>query len=243
VRPRRADFLAAFLRTFAIQGSWNYETMIGGGLAYALAPLLERIHAGDPVALRDAVERHSREFNAHPYLSPIAVGALARLELEGEEPATIERFRTALRGPLGAVGDQAIWAAWRPLCTMGAIVAHLVLGLGPALAAVLFLFVYNLGHIGLRLWGFQKGWEAGLDVGGALARSGLQRAGRRLVPLNQILIGVVAVFLIVRAPGGSIDVPIAAIAAGTALGGYLAPGRAAPVAMAGLFAAWLLWPF
>lgn len=243
MRPRRADFMAAFLRTFAIQGSWNYRTLIGGGLTYALVPLLERIHAGDPVALRESVERHAREFNAHPYLSPVAVGALARLEHEGEEPATIERFRAALRGPLGAVGDQAVWAGWRPLCTFGAILTHVALGVGPLISAVLFLLVYNLGHVALRLWGFRKGWESGLRVGAVLGASGIQAAGRRLVPLNQALIGAAAALLVARAPGTAIDPIVAAVAAGIALAGYLAPGRVAPLAMAALFGAWMMWPF
>jgi PTS system mannose-specific IID component len=62
----RTDLTAAFLRTFAIQGSWNYRTLLGGGLAYAMLPLLVRIHSGDPVALRRAVRRHASSFNGRP---------------------------------------------------------------------------------------------------------------------------------------------------------------------------------
>ena len=49
MRPLRSDHLAAWSRTFAVQGSWNYTTMVGTGVAYALLPLLRRIYAGDPV--------------------------------------------------------------------------------------------------------------------------------------------------------------------------------------------------
>jgi phosphocarrier protein len=31
---------ASFLRLFAVQGSWNYETMIGNGIAFSMKPLL-----------------------------------------------------------------------------------------------------------------------------------------------------------------------------------------------------------
>ncbi|MCK5448859.1 MAG: PTS system mannose/fructose/sorbose family transporter subunit IID, partial [Gemmatimonadetes bacterium] len=63
MRLLRSDHLAAWSRTFAIQGSWNYSTMVGAGIAYAVLPLLRRIHAGDPVRLRESVERSMRPFN------------------------------------------------------------------------------------------------------------------------------------------------------------------------------------
>ena len=49
MKPLRQDLVAGWWRTFAVQGSWNYRTMIGGGMAFAMLPLLRRIYAGDPV--------------------------------------------------------------------------------------------------------------------------------------------------------------------------------------------------
>ncbi len=240
--PRASDFTAAFLRSFAVQGSWNYRTMIGGGIAYALLPLLQRIHAGDPVALREAIERHAGAFNAHPYLATLAMGALARLEYDGCDPATIARFRDALRGPLGAVGDQAVWAGWRPFCTIGAIVAY-CLGLDARIAALAFVLVYNAAHLALRVWGLRVGWTHGLDVGRVLKQSPLKGVGARLVPLNVALIGSAMVLLIARAPG-LIDGPLVAGAvAAAAMGAFFLPSRASALAILLLFAsgaAWLL---
>lgn len=239
---RRSDFTAAFLRSFAIQGSWNYRTMIGGGLGFALAPLLQRIHAGNPVSLRASIERHSDTFNAHPYLSPVAIGALARLESDGRDPETFERFRTALRGPLGALGDQAIWAGWRPLCVLSTILAF-CLGLDPRLAAVGFLVIYNAGHVALRYWGFRVGWQAGLEVGGVLNRSILRTVAPRLMPLNEALTGVVLVLLIDRAPGLGLDPVGAGLTAAAALGAFLLPSRGGGIAMGLLFFAIAAWWF
>ncbi len=240
MRPRRTDFVAAFLRSFAIQGSWNYRTLIGGGLAFALSPLLARIHAGDPVALGESIERHAAPFNAHPYLSPIAIGALARLEQEDEDPETLSRFRAALRAPLGALGDQAVWAGWRPVCAFGAILAH-GLGVGPLTAALGFLVIYNVGHVALRAWGLRLGWRTGLSVGAALARTPLKQASTYLVPVGQALIGAVAALLIARAPGLRPEPWMAGLATGAALGGYLLPRPMAIVSLAGLFLACLIW--
>lgn len=240
MRPRRSDFTTAFLRGFAVQGSWNYRTLIGGGIAYALSPLLARIHAGDPVALRVAMERHASAFNAHPYLSSLAVGALARVEQEGLPPGTIERFRTALRGPLGAIGDQAVWAGWRPFCLLAAIVAF-CLGAGPGITVLGFLLVYNAGHVLLRAWGFRVGWREGLEVGAALARSPLKRVARRLVPVNQILLGLAVALVLARLPGGGPEPLGWAIAALVGLGAYFLPSRGGKFSILLLFAAAAAW--
>ncbi|MFV1987361.1 MAG: PTS system mannose/fructose/sorbose family transporter subunit IID [Gemmatimonadota bacterium] len=237
---RRTDFTAAFLRSFAVQGSWNYRTMIGGGLGFALSPLLKRIHAGDPVALRRAIERHSASFNAHPYMSLVAIGALARLECDGEDPDTFERFRTALRGPLGALGDQAVWAGWRPLCVLSAILAF-CLGLDPRLAGLWFLLVYNAGHVGLRLWGFRAGWQAGLEIGTVLNRSILRNLSVWLTPVNEALMGTVLVLLIYRAPGLHLGPIGAGVATAAALGAFFLPGRGGAAAVVLLFAAIAAW--
>lgn len=238
--PRRTDFTAAFLRSFAVQGSWNYRTMIGGGLGYALTPLLRRIHAGDPVALRQAIERHTGSFNAHPYLSPVAIGALARLEHEGRDAETFDRFRTALRGPLGALGDQAIWAGWRPFCTLVTILG-VMSGADARLAVMAFFIIYNVGHVGLRLWGFRTGWHAGLDVGGVLNRSPLRALGGRLMRVNEALTGAVVVMLVAAAPGLEAGAGEAGLVLVAALGAFILPSRGGVLSMALLFAATAAW--
>jgi len=92
---------STFARTFLIQGSWNYHTMLGTGFSWALLPALRRLHRDDPEALAAALARHVEHFNAHPYLVGVALGAVVRLESEGERPETVSRFKTAVRGPLG----------------------------------------------------------------------------------------------------------------------------------------------
>lgn len=199
-RPTRSDFLAAWLRSFAVQGSWNYRTLLGGGVAYALLPLLRRLFAGDPVALRRAVERHLASFNAHPYLTPLAVGALARLEAEEEDPRTIERFRLALRGPLGTLGDRLVWAAWRPICLSLAILAYAA-GMGAWGGVLLFLLLYNGGQAALRAWALRTGWRRGLEVGRVLKGSWLVRWATAVGPLSLLLVGASALAVAAKIPG------------------------------------------
>jgi mannose PTS system EIID component len=162
-------WVSIFGRMLAIQGSWNYETLLGNGIGFALEPALRRLPGGvHGDAFKEAMTRESAYFNAHPYLTSVAVGALARAELSGVPPERIERFRTALCGPLGSVGDRLIWAGWLPFSSLIALVA-LGFGASPMTVVLLFVILYNAGHFGLRAWGLYVGWTRGLAVASALA--------------------------------------------------------------------------
>jgi len=178
------------LRLLAIQGSWNYEILLGNGIGFCVEPALrllpEGIHSD---RFKRALARQSQYFNAHPYLAGIAVGALARAELDGESPERIERFRTALAGPLGSVGDRLVWAGWLPFCSLVALVA-LGMGTGPMGTVVLFLALYNLGHLALRIWGLETGWLHGLRVASALANPVLRRGPTELARAAAFAAGV-----------------------------------------------------
>lgn len=197
--PRRGDLIRAFLRTFAIQGSWNYGSFQAGGLVYALIPLLRRIHAGDPVELRRSLQRHLQYFNGHPYLGPLAVGALARAEEEGMSGDDMDRLRRALSSATGAVGDRLVWASWRPFCLLCSILLY-ALGAGPWTSVAVFLLGYNAGHLTLRVWAFHTGWEKGLDAAAALGARTLAQGVRYLAAANQFLLGGVAVTLAFAIP-------------------------------------------
>lgn len=194
MKPTRSDQIASFLRCFAVQGSWNYRSLVAGGLVNAMLPLLRRVYAGDPVRLRAAVERHLEPFNGHPYLCPMAVTALARLEHDGESPERIDRFRAALRAPLGAVGDELVWVTWRPFCLLLSITIFWFSG-RPWVAVGVFLLVYNIGHIWLRAWSFRRGWTQGLSVGSGLSDPPWARVTPWVTSLNLLLVGSAVVLV------------------------------------------------
>src|SRR6185503_17941024 len=156
--------LSIFIRMLAIQGAWNYESLLGNGIGFCVEPALQLLPEGIHSArFKSALAREAHYFNAHPYLAAIAVGALARAELDGEPPERIERFRTALCGPLGSVGDRLVWAGWLPFSSLLAL-AVFGLGAGAGTVVVTFLVVYNVGHFALRVWGLRTGWSHGLRV-------------------------------------------------------------------------------
>jgi PTS system mannose-specific IID component len=172
--------LRMLLRMLTIQGSYNYESMIGTGMAFVMEPALRLLPGGrGGDAYRDAMARQSRYFNAHPYFASVAVGALVRAELSLEPPERIERFRTAACGPLGSVGDRLVWAAWLPLCSLLGLTAF-ALGMPAWGVVMLFLGIYNAGHLALRVWGLDAGWRNGLSCASAL-NTPLLRSGPAVV--------------------------------------------------------------
>lgn len=201
---------AMLLRSLAVQGSWNYRTLIGTGLAFVLAPALRHLYADDPQKLREAVARHAALFNAHPYLAGVAAGALARLEADGVPPETIDRFKSAIRGSLGSMGDRLVWLTWRPACAL-LMVALLLAGAGWWIAVLAFLVAYNALHLWMRAWGLDAGWRDGLQVARALREAPFERLGDRAGDAGAVLSGFAAVLAI--GWGGERGIPYAAVGA------------------------------
>lgn len=187
---------AVLLRSLAVQGSWNYETLTGTGFGFAILPALRALYR-DPAALEAAVRRHERSFNSHPYLAPLALGAVIRMELDGEDPSVIDRFKTALRGSLGTLGDQLVWTGVRPLCVLLALALVLV-GASWWAAIVVFLCVYNTIHFGLMVWGFRVGLAEGRHVAERLRHTVMRRLPPKLMAAGAFMAGVVIALIVTK---------------------------------------------
>jgi PTS system mannose-specific IID component len=180
------------LRSFLIQGSWNYRTLIGAGVAWALLPVSR---SPNPAEERGWPESE-QPFNAHPYLVPMVLGALAHASGAGASPEQTRRFREALGSPLGSLGDRLVWGAWRPVCLLlGALGG--ALGGSPVMVVLVVVVTYNLLHIVLRVWALRVGLASGFEVGKALASARLPLVSERVETVGVIvfgcLLGVVAV--------------------------------------------------
>lgn len=227
---------ALLLRSFLVQGAWNYQTLIGTGFAFLLLPVLRHRFAEDPAALEAAIRRHIEIFNSHPYLVTVAAGAVARLEEEGTDPVTIQRFKGALRSPLGSLGDRLVWLVWRP--TIALLGVALFLSGAPWWAAVgTFLVVYNAFHLWLRVRGLQVGLSAGMGVGAVLRDLPLQRWSGPVAGAGAALAGFALALVIADYARAAVDVGVGVAAAGA---GLWLGARTRPVVWAGLTLAWML---
>ena len=209
--------IAMFLRLLAVQGAWNYETLMGNGIAFAVEPALRLLPGGrGGEAYRAAMARQTGYFNANPYLAGIAVGALANAELTGQPAERIDRFHTACCGPLGSVGDRLVWAGWLPACSLLSLAAF-GLGLRPAGVVLLFLGSYNLGTMALRYWGLRAGYRDGLGVATALGAPLLRKGPAQVARASALLAGIaipLAVRGVVGPARGLLELVFAAAAVG-----------------------------
>jgi len=210
VLPRRV-LAGTLLRSFAIQGSWNYRTLIGCGFAVALMPVLRTIYNGRPDEYQAAVQRHSAVFNSHPYLAPMALGAVSVLEAS-ESPEVVDRFKSAVRGSLGSLGDRLIWAGFRPVCVLLALSA-LMLGASWFLVTGGFLVLYNTGHVATRVWALRFGLRHGKRLGEQLRTVPVERVQHVMQSLGAFLLGTCLVLLLAGRPLTQ-EVPLAWTLAG-----------------------------
>ncbi len=182
--------LAATIRLLIVQAAWTYERLQGVGVGFASLPLLEPLRA-EPDRYRAAVGRSTELFNAHPYLTGIAVGAAARAEIDGVPGGTVQRLKTALAGPLGSLGDQLFWIGVVP-AVMAAMLLALSLHAG-LLAVAAGVGLYLLVRLYVTVWGLRLGFQSGLQISGALKASGLTDQVRRVGLLAGLVVGAAVV--------------------------------------------------
>ncbi|MFI5279304.1 MAG: PTS system mannose/fructose/sorbose family transporter subunit IID [Gemmatimonadales bacterium] len=246
---RMPAFGRVLARMFTLQAAWNYERLQGIGFAHAAEPALRALPGGrDGERYPAALSRQARFFNAHPYLAGLAVGAAVRAELDGEPAERIARFREALCGPLGSIGDRLFWASWLPTCSMIGLIAY---ALGARMwAAVLFLVLYNAAHLTCRVWGLRAGWERGSQVVAALQGPFLRTVGGLAAPCAGLAVAVAVPIVFVRQLAGANVTTVQAAAAGVALvlalmrlgGARLTGVRLATLVLGLTFIAGIVWP-
>ena len=179
----------AWLRLFAVQGTWNYERMLGVGMGYAAEPLLEDLKTVDPVRHTEAVVRSAEFFNCHPNLAGLALGRDRPRGVRRRCPAPqIARLRTALCSPLGALGDQLFWAGLVPLLVGGALIGR---GAGRAAGGRCSASWRSTTWRGSppAVWALRTGLDAGMQVGSAIAQSWISRAIERVGPAAGFVVG------------------------------------------------------
>jgi len=153
-----------------MQAVWNFRSLISVGFSICFFPVLGKL-CKTPEMKREFFQRHLKFFNAHPYFASFALGVSIRLEemrVAGEEGVTetIERLKSLLISPLGAVGDRLFWATIKP--------AALIFGMVGILAApsgwlkygslLLSFLLYNIPHVYYRYEGIIEGYNHPHDI-------------------------------------------------------------------------------
>lgn len=164
-RIKRSDLFRILLRCFLVQGSWNYQSMIGLGFCYCALPILKRLYKS-PEDQEEFLRRHLEFFNAHPYFVGWCLGAVARLEEDAERKNWIDYrpirlFKERLTGPLGSIGDQLFWDGIKPASAAIGVWIAIICGW---IALPIFLIIYNIPHLYFRIKGLFLSYKKGFDI-------------------------------------------------------------------------------
>jgi len=192
--PGRIIF-RTYLRSFALQGSWNFERLQGLGALYVMTPVLKYYFQGTDRL--KAFRRHLGYFNTHPFLAPSLLGTAIHYEA-GIAAGTgtsdnFDAYRQMVMAPYAAMGDALFWGGLRPLAAAMALL--LAAGESPW-APVLFLLVFNLPHLWFRWNGLFLGCRKGFDAIEVIQKMRLPDLAVRLKEGTVILLGGFCAYLI-----------------------------------------------
>lgn len=193
---------SVFLRSFFLQGTWNFERMQNLGFCYSILPVLREVYnEGDE--LKEAVRGHLEFFNTHPYMASLILGAVARMEEEVRE-GRLDRdavgvFKTGVMGSCGAIGDSFFWGSVKPLASL---IGVCLAAAGQMIAPVVFMTVYNIPHLWMRVLGIYGGYEEGPDIFDRIRRFNFTEAMKKLKILTALLAGALLAVLAHLEPGG-----------------------------------------
>lgn len=159
------DYIATYLRSTFLLGSFNFERMQAIGFAVSMVPAIKRFYSRkeDQAA---AMRRHLEFFNTHPWIASPIVGVTAAMERQkaaGEDidDAAITNVKVGLMGPMAGVGDPLFWGTARPV--LAALGASLALT-GNILGPLLFFFGLSAMRAATRWYGFRVGYHKGVKV-------------------------------------------------------------------------------
>ncbi|MGE5673535.1 MAG: PTS system mannose/fructose/sorbose family transporter subunit IID [Mycobacterium leprae] len=159
----RADLRTLFYRSFALQGSFNYERMQGLGFAWALLPLIKKLYSTKEERAA-ALKRHLAFFNTHPWTAGPIFGMVASMEermASGDgvvDEEGIQAIKGGLMGPLAGIGDSLFFSTLRPIIAGIAVTLALT---GNFLAPLLFVVGLNAIHIWVAWAGLDYGYKLG----------------------------------------------------------------------------------
>jgi len=148
-RPQSWDVLRMSYRALFLLSLWNDRTLQGPGFAWT-------IYAGRGGEERAA--RHAAGFNTTPAMAPCVIGAVARMESDGESPEAISRVRDSGASSLAAIGDQLFWGSIRPSAALAGVVT---LPLGPVFSVAILLLVQGVPQFAFRVLGLVRGLSRG----------------------------------------------------------------------------------
>ncbi len=186
----KKDRISVWLRSFFLQGSWNYERMQNGGWAFAMIPAIKRLYKTKEEQAA-ALKRHLEFFNTHPYVASPILGVTLVLEEERAngvevDDATIQGVKVGMMGPLAGIGDPVFWFTVRPI--LGALAASLAMN-GSIIGPIIFFFAWNIIRMAFMWYTQELGYKAGSRITDDLSGGLLQDITKGASILGMFILG------------------------------------------------------
>lgn len=174
----KKDFITVYWRAMFHEASFTWERMQALGMAYTLTPILKKFYGDDPEEFKKACLRHTQFFNVTVQICNFIVGIVMALEEQnanGEEDldTLICTAKTALMGPMSAIGDTFFWGTFKIIATS---VGCAMCMDGNPFGVFAFILLYNVPHWSLRWILLKLGYSIGgnfvefLSSGGVIDR-------------------------------------------------------------------------
>ena len=161
------DLTQIYGRYIHLNGMNDYPGQMHAGFTYSIIPALKKIYADNKEKRIDAYQRHMNEyFNVTPYLGGLPLGVVLAMEEQNAadddfDTSTITGIKTALMGPLSAIGDTLFHATLRVIAT--AVVISMA-SAGNILGPILFMLIFNIPQFICRWWSLKSGYNMGTKL-------------------------------------------------------------------------------
>ena len=187
----KSDRQKVWWRSTFLQGSWNYERMQNGGVAYTLIPAIKKLYQTKEERVA-ALKRHLEFFNTHPYVAAPIIGVTLALEEERANGAeiddtAIQGVKIGMMGPLAGVGDPVFWFTVRPI--LGALGASLA-STGNIIGPILFFVLWNLIRMAFLWYTQELGYKAGSEITKDLSGGIIQKITKGASILGMFILAV-----------------------------------------------------
>jgi mannose/fructose/sorbose-specific phosphotransferase system IID component len=160
----KKEIKSMYWRSFFVMASINYERFQSLGFTYMIAPVIRKLYKTDEERA-EALKRHSKMYNSHPWMANPIAGTVAALEeknASGEDvSSSINSIKVGLMGPFAGIGDSLFWGTLRPI--LAGIGAGLALN-GSILGPILFLVLWNIVNFGFRYYSLTYGYKTGISM-------------------------------------------------------------------------------
>lgn len=197
---RAANLMSCFLRSYFVAAAYNPRGLQNIGFIHAIEPALVVLF-GPGKGLCDARMRYARNYNCHPFFTPLLLGVFLHMEAAiaaGRlEPEVQDSLKDTTANTLSAIGDSFFNGTM--LNTWAVAVCCLVLAGLPAVALLFTLSAFILLQI-FKFTTFILALRKGMAVLFFLGRLDLINWGERFKYANALLL---TVFLWLALPGAS----------------------------------------